>query len=193
MKDPKTIALAKRVKAGPSSAGVPHVQLQAMFREETGLPHEDRHRQAQGRTRPIVETMDCHPGHPDNMMSREQFAERFRVQAAPVLQGERAGEGARTCCATSRTWRTSPPCPVCWAEPAAYLRFMPRRPALMAGTGTSPAPGARATCISWRNTYEENCHRRLWRSRLLRSQRRSDSMTGFRSIDVYSDTDVGSL
>ena len=29
--------------------------------------------------------MDCHPGHPKNMMSREEFSNRFRVQAAPAL------------------------------------------------------------------------------------------------------------
>ena len=33
--------------------------------------------------------MDCHPGHPANMMTREQFVERFRVQASPVLSGEK--------------------------------------------------------------------------------------------------------
>ena len=33
--------------------------------------------------------MDCHPGHPANMMTREQFKDRFRIQASPVLSGER--------------------------------------------------------------------------------------------------------
>ena len=31
--------------------------------------------------------MDCHPGHPKNMMSHKEFVERFKVEAAPVLSG----------------------------------------------------------------------------------------------------------
>ena len=42
--------------------------------------------------------MDCHPGHPKNMMSREEFVERFRVQASPVLQGERLEKAIETLC-----------------------------------------------------------------------------------------------
>ena len=34
-------------------------------------------------------SLDCQLGHPANMMSREQFAGRFRIQASPVLDGER--------------------------------------------------------------------------------------------------------
>lgn len=44
------------------------------------------------------ESMDCHPGHPKNMMSREEFVERFRVQASPVLQGERLEKAIETLC-----------------------------------------------------------------------------------------------
>ena len=58
-----------------------------MFREETGFPMKTvTVKLKDGRT--FVKKMDCHPGHPDNMMTREQFADRFRIQAAPVLQGE---------------------------------------------------------------------------------------------------------
>lgn len=32
--------------------------------------------------------MDCHPGHPANMMTREQFVDRFRTQASVALEGE---------------------------------------------------------------------------------------------------------
>ena len=35
------------------------------------------------------ESMDCHPGHPRNMMSPEEFCERFRVQAKPSLSPEK--------------------------------------------------------------------------------------------------------
>lgn len=38
------------------------------------------------------ETMDCHPGHPRNMMSDKEFANRFRIQAAPALGKERLEE-----------------------------------------------------------------------------------------------------
>ena len=86
MKDPKTIALAKRVKAGPSPEESPMSSFK-MFREETGFPMKTvTVKLKDGRT--FVKKMDCHPGHPDNMMTREQFADRFRIQAAPVLQGE---------------------------------------------------------------------------------------------------------
>lgn len=39
-------------------------------------------------------SMDCHPGHPRNMMSHEEFVERFKVEAAPVLSGPRLEETA---------------------------------------------------------------------------------------------------
>ena len=49
------------------------------FREEQGFPMKTvTVKLKDGRT--FVEKMDCHPGHPDNMMSREQFADRFRAQ-----------------------------------------------------------------------------------------------------------------
>ncbi len=36
--------------------------------------------------------------HAQNMMSREEFVERFRVQASPVLQGERLEKAIETLC-----------------------------------------------------------------------------------------------
>ena len=87
MKDPRTIALAKRVKAGPSPEESPMSSFK-MFREETGFPRKHvTVRLKDGRV--LEKSMDCHPGHPDNMMTREQFADRFRIQAAPALS---AGE-----------------------------------------------------------------------------------------------------
>ena len=35
------------------------------------------------------ESMDCHPGHPRNMMSHGEFCDRFRIAAAPTLEGEK--------------------------------------------------------------------------------------------------------
>ena len=96
MKDPKIIALAKRVKPGPSPEGSPMTGFK-QFREERGFPMRSvTVKLKDGRI--FEEKMDCHPGHPDNMMSREQFADRFRIQAAPVLQGERLEKALETLC-----------------------------------------------------------------------------------------------
>lgn len=35
------------------------------------------------------ETMDCHPGHPRNMMTDQEFADRFRIEAAPALSQDK--------------------------------------------------------------------------------------------------------
>lgn len=43
-------------------------------------------------------SMDCHPGHPANMMNREEFVSRFRIQASPVLDGERLEKAADILC-----------------------------------------------------------------------------------------------
>ena len=42
--------------------------------------------------------MDCHPGHPKNMMSRQEFSDRFRIQAAPALKGEKLEKALETLC-----------------------------------------------------------------------------------------------
>ena len=95
MKDPKIIALAKRVKGGPSEPDSPLTGFKE-FRAGTypmktvtvtlknGAQYQDK--------------MDCHPGHPANMMTREEFADRFRIQAAPVLQGERLENALEVLC-----------------------------------------------------------------------------------------------
>ena len=76
-------ALAKRVKAGPSPEESPMSSFK-QFREEQGFPMKTvTVKLKDGRT--FTEKMDCHPGHPDNMMTREQFVDRFRIQAAPAL------------------------------------------------------------------------------------------------------------
>ena len=48
--------------------------------------------------REFVGKMDCHPGHPANMMSRQEFIDRFRIQASPVLQGEKLEKVIETLC-----------------------------------------------------------------------------------------------
>ena len=41
------------------------------------------------RDRTYSESMDCHPGHPRNMMSHEEFCDRFRIEAAPTLDADK--------------------------------------------------------------------------------------------------------
>lgn len=95
MKDPKIIALAKRVKGGPSDPDSPLTGFK-QFREGTYPLKTVTVTLKDGRK--LVDQMDCHPGHPANMMSREEFVERFRIQAAPVLQGEALESAIETLC-----------------------------------------------------------------------------------------------
>lgn len=95
MKNPKVIALAKRVKGGPSPTDSPLTGFK-QFRQGTYPMKTITIRLKDGRE--FVGKMDCHPGHPSNMMTREQFVERFRVQAAPVLQGEKLEKAIEVLC-----------------------------------------------------------------------------------------------
>ena len=84
--DPKILDLAGRVHAGP---GAPHY-LGLCFKDfQNGkFPVKTLTiRTKDGKT--YSETMDCHPGHPRNMMTGEQFCERFRIQASATLSGEK--------------------------------------------------------------------------------------------------------
>lgn len=87
MKDSKVIELMQRVKAGPSPETSPAEGFK-MFREEAGYPMKKITVVLKDGTR-YEGKMDCHPGHPWNMMSRGEIIERFRIQAAPALQGEK--------------------------------------------------------------------------------------------------------
>ena len=95
MKDPKIIALAKRVKGGPSDPDSPLSGFKD-FRAGTYPMKTVTITLKDGRK--LVDRMDCHPGHPANMMSREAFVERFRIQAAPVLQGEKLEKAIQILC-----------------------------------------------------------------------------------------------
>ena len=95
MKDPKIIALAKRVKGGPSDPDSPLSGFKD-FRAGTYPLKTVTVTLKDGRK--LVDKMDCHPGHPANMMSREEFVERFRIQASPVLQGEKLENAIQTLC-----------------------------------------------------------------------------------------------
>ena len=89
--DPKVLELAGRVHGGPSE---PH-NLGLCFKEfqQGGFPVKTMTiRTRDGRT--LQETMDCHPGHPRNMMTLDQICERFRTQASATLQGEKLERAA---------------------------------------------------------------------------------------------------
>ncbi len=93
MKDPKIIALAKKVKPGPSPMESPMTGF-AQFRNGSYPMKTITITLKDGRR--FTDQMDCHPGHPANMMTREQFVERFRVQAAPALSGEKLEKAIET-------------------------------------------------------------------------------------------------
>lgn len=96
MQAPKVVALSKRVKPGPSPETSPAEGFK-MFREERGYPMKTLTVTLKDGTK-YAGSMDCHPGHPHNMMSREQFANRFRIQAGAVLQGERLEKALEAIC-----------------------------------------------------------------------------------------------
>ena len=84
--DPAVLALAKKVKAGASEPECPRGSF-------------DVFRAGDYPVRTVTVCTNCgkeykavcgkHPGHPHNMFTAEAAAARFRVQAAPILQGEK--------------------------------------------------------------------------------------------------------
>ena len=78
LKDPRVLAVAKKVRGG---TGKPH-QLEESFALFKAGSHPRKTitiTTTDGRV--LSESMDCHPGHPSNMMTREEFSDRFRLQA----------------------------------------------------------------------------------------------------------------
>lgn len=86
MNDPKVIDLAKRVRGSDepedSPSGGFKMFVEGSYPDKTVIIKTKDGKSVEG-------SMRCHPGHPDNMMTRQQFAERFRVQASPVLSEEK--------------------------------------------------------------------------------------------------------
>jgi 2-methylcitrate dehydratase PrpD len=78
--------LAEKVKSSDDPLDSPTVGFK-MFGEGTYPLKTIIIKTKNGRT--FEESMDCPPGHPKNMMTRKQFAERFRIQASPVLSDEK--------------------------------------------------------------------------------------------------------
>ena len=89
LKDDEILSLAAKVHGGKSN---PHI-LGECFKDfqEGKFPQKTLTIQMKDGSR-YSESMGCHPGHPRNMMSDKEFAERFRIQAAPTLSKERIEE-----------------------------------------------------------------------------------------------------
>ena len=87
MRNPKVLALAKRVKASDDPIDSP-INGFELFQKgdypwKTMIVVTKDGRRLSG-------TMSCHPGHPANMMDRAEIASRFRIQSAPVLAPDTA-------------------------------------------------------------------------------------------------------
>ena len=86
LRDPKVLELAAKVKPGKSSPDIINLCFKGFQRGEfpmktVTITTKD------GKT--YSESMDCHPGHPRNMMSHEEFCDRFRIEAAPTLDADK--------------------------------------------------------------------------------------------------------
>lgn len=91
--DPEVIALAMKVKAGDSEMDCPRGSFD-LFRagdypvkNVTLITNDGKEYKAQ---------CSKHPGHPHNMFTKEEIAERFRMQAGNVLQGDRLEQALQT-------------------------------------------------------------------------------------------------
>lgn len=87
--DPEILSVAARIKSGPSEPLLMpkcfkdfqkghHPIITVTIKTKSGAEYS--------------ETMERHLGHPYNMMTLEQFKERFRVQASACMSGERLGK-----------------------------------------------------------------------------------------------------
>ena len=95
LSNPDVIEFAKRVKPGNSPPDPRGLGFK-LFREGSFLMKTMTVTTKDGRT--LTRSMDCHPGHPANMMTREQFVDRFRIQASPVLSGEKLEQAIEALC-----------------------------------------------------------------------------------------------
>ncbi len=95
MQDANVLALAKRVKGGASEATTvtdgfkmfskgefPETKVTVVLKDQTTYEA----------------AMGCPVGHPNNMPTCEQFADRFRAQAAGVLENEKIEKAIETIC-----------------------------------------------------------------------------------------------
>lgn len=84
--DPAVLALAKKVRAGASEPECPRGSFDVFragdFPERTVTVRTNAGKE-------YTAVCGKHPGHPHNMFTVEETVNRFRIQAAPVLQGEK--------------------------------------------------------------------------------------------------------
>ncbi|MBR6349621.1 MAG: MmgE/PrpD family protein [Lachnospiraceae bacterium] len=86
MKDAKAAELSLKVKGGPSPEESPYDGF-TLFQQGSYPMRTLTVTTKDGHT--YTESMDCHPGHPANMMSREELSDRFRLQAKGILPDEK--------------------------------------------------------------------------------------------------------
>lgn len=85
--DPAVLELAGRVHGGPTMPhDTPGLSFD-LFRKNDYPMKTMTIRTKDGRS--FTESLARHPGHPRNMMTLEQVCDRFRVQAAATLKGEK--------------------------------------------------------------------------------------------------------
>jgi 2-methylcitrate dehydratase PrpD len=90
--NPSVISLAQKIYEGPTPEAA--VKAFALFR--LGGDYQEHTVTVTLRDgSEYSATANKHLGHPHNMLTEEQFVERFRVQAAPVLQGKRLEDAIR--------------------------------------------------------------------------------------------------
>ena len=87
--NPRVLELAKKVHGSDSK---PHELMKSfdMFRHGTFPMKTVIIRTKDGKV--YQESLDCPLGHPANMMDREQFVERFKIQVSHVMSPEKAQE-----------------------------------------------------------------------------------------------------
>lgn len=89
--DPEILSMAGRIKSGPSEP----LLMPKCFKEFQKGHHPIITVTIKTKDgREFSETMEKHLGHPGNMMSLEQFIERFRIQAGACLSNENLEEAA---------------------------------------------------------------------------------------------------
>lgn len=95
LKNPVINDFAKRVIPG-NSPPEPRGLGFKLFREGSFLVKTVTVNTFDGRS--FSQSMDCIPGHPKNMMTREQFIDRFKIQAEPVMTGEKLEKAITALC-----------------------------------------------------------------------------------------------
>jgi 2-methylcitrate dehydratase PrpD len=86
LKDKELLAIAAKVKSGPSE---PILMPSAFKNFQKGRHPVITVTIKTNDGKEYSETMEKHLGHPGNMMTEEQFKDRFRVQASACMSGER--------------------------------------------------------------------------------------------------------